>query len=152
MGRTVHFRWPQLNTALQVELLDDLSPQLADDLWRATPLFSIQSHAVVAGEQIYFPTRLILSAPDLAGTEVMNTQPPGRINFEPYFQYVALNYGPMTEPVPTWPIGQVVAADIDKLPALGRHVWEHFLSAKTDLAGHGGTGRCQSRRPLTWTG
>ena len=63
----------------------------------------------------------------------MSEQPLGRVNFEPFFQYIALNYGPMTEPVPAWPIGQVAAMDIEKLPALGQRVWEHFLSAKTDL-------------------
>ena len=133
MTRSLRLCWPQLDITVTAKLLDDLNPILAEDLWQATPLLSIQSHAMVAGEQIYFPTRLVLDDPGTAFTEPMDQQPPGRINFEPYFQYVSLNYGPMTEPVPAWPIAQVADADLGKLPQLGRDVWDGLMAARTDL-------------------
>jgi hypothetical protein len=39
----------------------------------------------------------------------------------------------MTEPVPAWPLGQVVDADLAKLPSLGERIWQRFLAAQTDL-------------------
>jgi hypothetical protein len=133
VNRTVRLRWPQLDTAIQVTLLDDLNPGLANDLWAATPLTSIQSHAVVAGQQMYFPTRLILPDPQAAYTESMNVQQPGRVNFEPFFQYISINYGPVSEAVPAWPIGQVAAPDIPKLAGLGKHIWENLISRESPL-------------------
>ncbi|MCC7447352.1 MAG: hypothetical protein IT324_08055 [Anaerolineae bacterium] len=133
MNRTVRFRWPQLDAAIQVALLDDLNPNLVNDLWTAAPLMSIQSHAVVAGQQMYFPTRLILPDPQAAYTEPMNTQPLGRINFEPFFQYISINYGPVSEAVPTWPVGQVVGPDIPKLAVLGKRIWENLAGRENPL-------------------
>jgi len=133
VNRTVRLRWPQLDTAIQVALLDDLNPDLANDLWTAAPLMSIQSHAVVAGQQMYFPTRLILPDPQAAYTEPMNAQPLGRINFEPFFQYISINYGPVSEAVPTWPVGQVAALDIPKLAGLGKRVWENLTRRENPL-------------------
>lgn len=133
MAHSVRFRWPQLDVTVQVRLLDDYNPELTHALWEQLPLLSIQSHAIVAGQQIYAPTRLSLADLDRAYTEPMNEQPSGRINFEPYFQYLALNYGPMSEPVPAWPIGQVATDDLARLSALGQQVWSAFQAGRTDL-------------------
>ncbi len=133
MGHQLRFRWPQIGTAITVELLDDLNPELTNLLWEALPLRSIQSHAVVAGQQMYFPTRLVLRDPDSAFVEPMHEQPKGRINFEPFFQYLSINYGPISEPVRAWPVGQVVERDISLLPDLGKRVWENLLYSKTAL-------------------
>ena len=81
MAHSVRFRWPQLGVTVQVGLLDDHNPELTHALWRQLPLLSIQSHAMVAGQQIYAPTRLSLADPDRAYTEPMNEQQPGRGNF-----------------------------------------------------------------------
>ena len=131
--RNIRLRWPQLDVTVTATLLDTLNPTLTTALWQSMPLLSIQSHAIVAGRQIYFPTRLILDDPDSAFHEPMDQQRPGRINFEPHFQYIALNYGPMTEPVPAWPVAQVIEEDLEKLPALGRAVWDGLMKARTDM-------------------
>jgi hypothetical protein len=71
MKQTVRFRWPQLASALTVEPLTDLNPQLTSARWEATPLISIQRHAALAGDQIYFPTRFTLIDPKQSATEMM---------------------------------------------------------------------------------
>jgi hypothetical protein len=124
----VRLRWPQLNIQISIDLLNDLNPFLTNSLLGLLPLLSIQSHAVVAGQQIYFPTRLMLPKGEAASTEPMNEQPDGRVNFEPFFQYLSINYGPVSEPVPAWAIGQVVESDIEKLASLGRVVWDNLMS------------------------
>lgn len=123
----IHLTWPELELTIRCELLASLSPALCASVLRALPIASIQSHAVVAGEQIYFPTRLGLEDPGAAYQEDMSEQPPGRINFEPFFQYVSLNYGPVSEAVPAWPVAQVVEEDLPRLQALGERVWKNLL-------------------------
>ena len=129
----IRFRWPQINTQISVDLLSEFNPFLTSALLDMLPLVSIQSHAVVAGQQIYFPTRLVLPKNEAAATEPMNEQPDGRVNFEPFFQYISISYGPVSEPVPAWAIGQVVDSDIEKLGDLGRTVWDNLLSEDDPL-------------------
>jgi len=119
--------WPALDVAVRCTLLDEINPQLCASLRRALPIVSVQTHAVVAGEQIYFPTRLVLEEPDAARTEDLSAQPPGRINFEPFFQYLSVNYGPVTEGVPAWPVAQVVEDDLPRLPRVGERIWQNLL-------------------------
>jgi hypothetical protein len=119
--------WPALDVAVRCTLLDEVNPRLCASLRRAVPIVSVQTHAVVAGEQIYFPTRLVLDEPDSARTEDLAAQPPGRINFEPFFQYLSVNYGPVTESVPAWPVAQVVEDDIPRLPRVGERIWQNLL-------------------------
>jgi hypothetical protein len=118
----------QPDITVEVELLDDLNPALTNSLWEMLPVLSLQNHAVVAGKQIYFPIQLVLANPDSAYTESLDEQPDGRVNFEPFFQYVSLNYGTLTEPVPAYPLGQIVEADVPKLATLGKLVWDNLMS------------------------
>jgi hypothetical protein len=129
----LRFLWPQLEIAIHVAVLDDLNPDLSHKLWAACPFASIQSHAVGAGQQIYFPTRLVLPRPDSAFTEPMNEQLPGRVNFEPFFQYLSINYGPVSEAVPAWPIGQVIEQDVPLLATLGARIWANLISRQPPL-------------------
>ncbi len=133
MSHHLRLLWPQLEMAIHVVLMDDLNPGLTDKLWTASPFASIQSHAVGAGQQIYFPTRLVLPNPDTAFTEPMNEQLPGRVNFEPFFQYLSINYGPVSEAVPAWPIGQVIEKDVPLLATLGACVWGNLIGRQPPL-------------------
>jgi hypothetical protein len=133
LSRLIRLRWPQLNITVQASLLDLQVPALTADLWASFPIQSIQTHAAVAGKQIYFPSRLLLPDPSSAYTEPMNEQPPGRINLEPFFQYVSLNYGPVSEAVPAWPIAQVAEADIPRLAELGKLVWDNLTTRGAPL-------------------
>jgi Cucumopine synthase C-terminal helical bundle domain len=133
LSHHLRFVWPQLEIAIRVVLLDDVNCDLSDKLWMASPFASIQSHAVGAGQQIYFPTRVVLPKPDAAFTEPMNKQSPGRVNFEPFFQYLSINYGSVSEAVPAWPIGQVVEKDVPLLAGLGTRVWENLIGRQSPL-------------------
>lgn len=134
MHTHVFLSWPALGVTARCALLEDVNPRLCASLRRALPLVSVQTHAVVAGEQIYFPTRLVLEDPDSAKTEDLASQPRGRINFDPFFQYISVNYGPISESVPAWPVAQVVEEDLARLPGVGRQIWQNLLHE--DLAVH----------------
>jgi hypothetical protein len=71
----------------------------------------------------------------------MNRQPAGRINIELDFQYLAINYGPMTEPVPAVPIAQVAESRLEDLKAAGRMAWDNLLFGKAFVTVHFEPGR-----------
>lgn len=57
----------------------------------------------------------------------MNEQPVGRVNLELDFQYLAINYGPMSEPVPALPIAQIRDDDIEDIKMMGKMAWDNLL-------------------------
>lgn len=126
MGRLFTIAWPRFNKTVEAELLEEQDPKLRQDFWDALPFRSIQSHAVCAGVQMYCPFRLV-SLPSQPSYEPMNQQAVGRVNLELDFQYLAINYGPMREPVPALPIAQIRSHDIEDIQILGKMAWDNLL-------------------------
>jgi len=122
----IRMRWPELEREVRVKLLDDLNPELCEALRTRLPLTSIQSHAVVCGEQMYFPFASPV-IPDSARFEDMAAQPVGRMNMEPKFHYLSVNYGPNHEAVPALAVAQVLDEDMETLKAVGLLVWNNLL-------------------------
>jgi hypothetical protein len=118
--------WPKRGASITAELLARQDPELIGRFRDSLPRKSIQSHAVVAGFQMYCPFRMSFF-PKHPYHEPMNEQPPGRINLELDFQYLAINYGAMTEPVPALPVAQVLKEDIPVLVRMGKQAWENLL-------------------------
>ena len=118
--------WPQLGKEVRVEILDTLNPTLCEHFLKQLPLKSVQSHAVVCGQQMYFPY-LSPPVPEDAAWENMSEQPVGRINIEPKFHYMSLNYGPNHEAVPALAVGQVWEEDFGILEQVGRIVCDNLL-------------------------
>lgn len=134
MSSFVEFYWPDLDCNTKAKLLTELNPELCKEFMKTLPFKSIQSHAVVAGKQMYFPYRLL--ADTVYQSEDMDKQPIGRINIELDFQYLAINYGPMTEPVPAIPLAQIVDEDLDKIINVGEKVWNNLLFSDEYLIVH----------------
>ena len=126
MDRVFTITWPRFEKSVEAELLEEQDPKLCQDFWDALPFRSIQSHAVCAGVQMYCPFRLV-SLPSRPFHEPMNEQPVGRVNLELDFQYLAINYGPMSEPVPALPIAQVKDNDIEDIKIMGKMAWDNLL-------------------------
>ncbi|VEF46781.1 Uncharacterised protein [Bacillus freudenreichii] len=125
MSQGIEIHWPGFNQTVKAKLLSELNEELCTKFLNTLPFKSIQSHAVVAGKQMYFPYRLYGNSK--LYSEDMDKQPIGRINIELNFQYLAINYGPMTEPVPAVPIAQIDSSDIEKLKQIGEKVWHNLL-------------------------
>ncbi|MFD1708827.1 hypothetical protein ACFSCZ_19310 [Siminovitchia sediminis] len=125
MSQSIEIYWPDFNQTIKAGLLSELNAELCTQFLKTLPFKSIQSHAVVAGKQMYFPYRLNGSSKHYS--EAMDKQPIGRINIELDFQYLSINYGPMTEPVPAVPVAQVDDGDIELLQQIGEKVWHNLL-------------------------
>ena len=126
MGRIFTISWPKFEKTVEAELLEEQDPKLCQDFLNALPFKSIQSHAVCAGVQMYCPFRLV-SLPSHPFHEPMNEQPVGRVNLELDFQYLAINYGPMSEPVPALPIAQVRENYLPEIKLMGKMAWDNLL-------------------------
>lgn len=119
-------QWPELEMEVRVRLLNDINPALCNLLYDQLPLTSIQSHAVVCGAQMYFPFAVSV-VPAGVRFEDMATQPVGRMNIEPKFHYLSVNYGPNHEAVPALAVAQVMDEDLETLKAVGLLVWNNLL-------------------------
>ncbi|RNB78375.1 hypothetical protein [Brevibacillus panacihumi] len=139
MSTRIEICWPDFDCTVRATLLSEMNPELCEEFKKTLPFSSIQSHAVVAGKQMYLPYRLVSEV--AYQEEPMDQQPVGRVNIELDFQYLAMNYGPMTEPVPAVPLAQIVDEDLDKIQVIGEKVWhnllfdDHYLSVHVRLAG-----------------
>ncbi len=132
MPKTIRIRWPELDIQLTAHLLWDFNPYACEEFCKLLPAQSIQSHAVVAGGQMYAPLRFAPQR-ERCNFENMAAQPEGRLNMELDFQYFSLNYGPMTEAVPALALAQVVEEDLPRLREAGALVWENLLYGKEYL-------------------
>ncbi len=126
MSRFIVIDFGKLGVQVRAQLLEDSNPVVCDAFARSLPSKSVLSHAVVAGSQMYWPYRLLVDPRD-CNSENMAAQPPGRINIELDFQYLSLNYGPMTEAVPAVAIAQIVEEDLPKLSPIGQAAWDNLL-------------------------
>ena len=126
MGKLFTISWPKWGKTIQAELFEEQDDGFRDNFWATLPTKSIQSHAVCAGIQMYFPFNMV-RPPSEPFTEPMNEQPPGRVNLELDFQYLSINYGPMEEPVPAVPIAQIKAADLAEIETIGKLSWENLV-------------------------
>lgn len=122
----VRIEWDELNTSITAELLTESNPTAVKRFKESLPYTSIQSHAVVAGGQMYCPYRLVLDKTE-CNTENMAHQPIGRGNIELDFQYLSINYDTITEGVPSIAILQVIEEDIAKLKAIGKQVLDNLF-------------------------
>ncbi|MCI8560688.1 MAG: hypothetical protein HFH03_06155 [Dorea sp.] len=122
----IKIEWDLLKTSVRAELLTKFNPVAVERLKETLPYTSIQSHAVVAGGQMYCPYRLVLGT-DECNTENMAEQPIGRGNIELDFQYLSINYGVITEGVPAVAVLQVVKEDVPKLQWIGEQVLDNLF-------------------------
>lgn len=135
MSKIFSIRWPKLGKAIEAEIIEAQDQALKERFWNALPFSSIQSHAVCAGIQMYCPFRLVC-IPSNPFLEPMNEQIIGRINLELDFQYLAINYGLMEEPVPALPIAQVREQDMDVIKLVGKMAWRNLLFSNEFIEVH----------------
>ena len=125
----VQIEWKELGVSVKAELLTALNPVATEKFKETLPYQSIQSHAVVAGGQMYCPYCLVLDQMQ-CNTELMAEQPVGRGNIELDFQYLSINYDEITENVPAVALLQVVEEDIPKLKEIGKKILNNLFYEK----------------------
>ncbi|KAJ5264860.1 hypothetical protein N7505_007653 [Penicillium chrysogenum] len=135
--RELRIKLPKLNVSITVKV-HGLNTALVDLLWDTLPYRSLQTHALVTGDQYH----LVPSEPLIyTSTEHKITdraeEPDGTV-FLSKFQHLAIKYGRVTEHHPAALCGNVVPEDLEKLRWLGKEVWKSQIETKSQLRSFSG--------------
>ncbi|GLA42716.1 hypothetical protein AnigIFM63309_011264 [Aspergillus niger] len=120
----VKVKWPKLNTTITVKI-NDANPALVGLLGTALPYRSLQTHAVVAGDQLYHlvPLEELIYTPADKRAPDRAKEPDGSV-FLSSFQHFVIKYGEVTEHQPVATCGRVIDQDMDKLRWVADEVWK----------------------------
>lgn len=122
--RQFDINWAPIGAKVRVTLDEGVNADLVEPLWDALPYRTLQGHALVAGDCLYHvpPAHGVLhAAPDHRVDR--QAAPLGTVSCSA-IQHLSIKYGPLTEPMPTAPIGRVDPADIGQLAEVGQAVWD----------------------------
>ncbi len=130
MGRKVRLSWAEADVSVVAELADEQNPELCEEFWQSLPFTVSQEHPVVSGESIYAWTPLVSTAPVRYKIKIVDC-PIGALRYsQSTGNKLSVQYGKGLETTVQPYLGQVVAEDCDKLPELGRIVWENLFWKK----------------------
>ncbi|OJJ70095.1 hypothetical protein ASPBRDRAFT_129539 [Aspergillus brasiliensis CBS 101740] len=137
----IKIKWPRLNTTITVKM-KDANPTLVSLLGSALPYRSLQTHAVVAGDQLYHLVpleQLIVNGPSYRPKRpIANSakctpadkkapdrakEPDGSV-FLSSFQHFVIKYGEVTEHQPVATCGKVIDEDMEKLRWVADEIWK----------------------------
>ncbi|GKZ26490.1 hypothetical protein AbraIFM66951_005826 [Aspergillus brasiliensis] len=120
----VKIKWPRLNTTVTVKM-NNANPTLVSLLGSALPYRSLQTHAVVAGDQLYHlvPLEQLIYTPADKKAPDRAKEPNGSV-FLSSFQHFVIKYGEVTEHQPVATCGKVVDEDMNKLRWVADEIWK----------------------------
>jgi hypothetical protein len=122
-------RWPDLNIQVEAKMLDK-NPELCAAFWDHLPFQTIQSHALVAGVEMYSWVPIVTTA-QIRIEEPFDQQPIGTVNFYSFYGLLSIKYGPVSEPLPAPPIAEIRGQkDLEKLKIVGREAWDSIMHTK----------------------
>ncbi|KAF5862430.1 hypothetical protein ETB97_011704 [Aspergillus alliaceus] len=131
--REVKIKWPELDTTVTVKI-NDVNPTLVGLLGDALPYRSLQTHAVVAGDQLYHlvPLEQLIYTPADKKAPDRAKEPDGSV-FLSSFQHLVIKFGEVTEHQPVATCGKVVDEDMDKLRWVADQVWKSQYETKQPI-------------------
>lgn len=130
-NRHLQVTWPEFETAITIELLEDKAPGVCADIWNALPFSTIQGHALITGEMLFATTPVTSRAREnitlytelgIGGCYLGNSS-----------QNIGIVYGRVTEPEGQTKWGQVIPQDIPALKEIGRLNWRNLVAPFGDL-------------------
>ena len=129
-GTPIRLTWEPLGISVKAVLASKENPELCADLLKALPFRVVQDHAVVTGESMYAWTPIVSTAPIRVRERICDA-PVGRLRFsQSTGQKLIVQYGPTTEDLAQPVLGEILKPDSDKLPEVGRKVWESTYKTK----------------------
>lgn len=125
-NRFLKVTWPEFDTSIKIELLEDKAPSVCKDIWDALPFSTIQGHALITGEMLFATTPVtsrvrenvtLYTKLGIGGCYLGNSS-----------QNIGIVYGKVTEPEGQTKWGQVIAEDIPALKAMGLANWRNLIA------------------------
>lgn len=132
-GPSIRLHWEPLGIDVTARLQPELNEQLCAEFLEALPFTVLQQHAVVTGESMYAWTPLVSVAPTPIKERICDA-PVGRLRFsQATGNKLIVQYGPTTETLYVPVLGMVARKDIDRLPSVGRAVWDSAFHTKDPI-------------------
>ena len=129
MARWVRIRWPELDTAIRMEI-EEKNSNLGDEIWEALPFSCVQDHGVVTGKIMYCWVPLVSTAP-IHFAAWHSQAPIGRVFYsQGTGNKIIINYGVATEDIDAPVLAVVAKEDLAKLEPVGRRAWESCYITK----------------------
>jgi hypothetical protein len=129
-GVPIRLTWEPLGISVKAVLASEENPELCQDVLDALPFTIVQDHAVVTGESMYAWTPIVSTAPIRVRERICDA-PQGRIRFsQSTGQKFIVQYGPTTEDLAQPVLGEILPPGTEKLPEVGRKVWESTYETK----------------------
>ncbi|MGA6168349.1 hypothetical protein [Amycolatopsis magusensis] len=126
----VKLTWEPLGVEVTAELAVDLNEELCVDFVKSLPFTVLQDHAVVSGESMYAWAPLVSVAPTPVRERICDA-PVGRLRFsQATGNKLIVQYGPTSETLSSPVLGKVLDSHTDRLPEVGRAVWESTYRTK----------------------
>ena len=116
--------WPTLGLCVRAAMLEEENPEVCRKMREKLPFESMMGHAVVSGETMWFPTRVIHSGPNY-----MVPRQIGDLYFFTSGQSVCITYGVITESAKVNKFAAVLPEDIPTLQQAGRLVYEKTINS-----------------------
>jgi hypothetical protein len=126
----IRMRWEPLGIEVRAWLAVNDNAQLCRDLLSALPFTTMQTHPMVTGESLFAWAPIVSTAPAPLKEEIRRA-PIGRLRYSTRTgQKLIVQYGTTSEDIMAPVLGAVLPEDCNKLPALGRAVWESVYQTK----------------------
>ena len=128
MTRLIEMEWPTLGEKIRARLLEDKAPELCQAVWDSLPFESIQWHAVISGQGIGIPCRVVW-------TQMENPvdRQAGDIYYYGNGQLIIVTYGQTTEPCKVNKFAEVLPQDRETAGQVGEAIWESFKTNTLDV-------------------
>jgi len=123
-------RWPKVGAQVNVQLADNVNPELVQEVWRSLPFTCVQDHGVVTGKIMYCWIPLVSIAP-VKRLDKHTDAPIGRVSYsQGTGNKIIIKYGECTEDIGAPVLGLVPEDDILTLEHVGRLAWESTYISK----------------------
>ncbi|KAG2003959.1 hypothetical protein GB937_009196 [Aspergillus fischeri] len=129
----VKIKWPKLDATVTVKM-NDSNPTLVRLLGTVLPYYSLQTHAVVAGDQLYHlvPLEQLIYTPADKKAPDRAKEPDGSV-FLSSFQHLVIKYGEVTEHQSVATCGKVIDEDLKTLRWVADKIWKSQCEAKEPI-------------------
>jgi len=129
----VRLTWEPLGVSVRAWLAVDGNPELCQDLLDVLPFTVLQDHPMVTGESIFAWTPMTSTAPIHLREEILSA-PIGRLRYSQRTgQKLIVQYGETKETIMGPVLGSVLEEDMEKIPAVGRAVWDSTYQTKEPI-------------------
>lgn len=133
MSKRILLEWPSLGLRAKATLFDDKNPELCEDVWKALPIKSVMSNAVITGGSMYCWAPILSYAP-IPFKEKIDEAPVGRLRYSQNTgNKIIVQYADCHEDVMGGVLGQVDEEDIPIVKQVGSTALQSIFFTKEPL-------------------